>query len=607
MPKLQISGFDGVIPRTSPTMLTEQQAQIANNVKMYSQELRYWRGPTLEYAPVNSGINTIYKYYNSGSPLWLTFTTDVDVVRGPLADSSDYRIYYTDGVAPKKTNQALITGAGTPYPSNYYNMGVPAPTGGPTLTRVGSSSTAPEDRAYVYTYVSTFGSITEESAPSPPTQISAIGVGDSVTVNGFTAAPTSHYNITARNIYRSIAGTTADTYAFVAQIAIGTSSYSDSLLSAALGEEIPSLGWIPPPADLRGLCTHPCGSLVGFSGNTVYFSEPFFAHAWPLAYAQTIPDKIIGLGVYGTSVVVVTDRNPYVIGGVTPDSMSSEMVPILEPCVSKRSIASDEYGVVYASNNGLVGIGPTVRGVITDGLFAYNEWQTYSPSSIAGAIIANQYFGIYPSNISDLKTMVVNRGDVPALSFVDMPASAVHVDSVGGHIYYCASADGKIYKWDDDNLRPLNFLWRSKRFVLPQAVNFSTLKVDANYGQIDNIAAYNAVVADIKAANAALFSSNLKGALNEVPLNNTLLNGSILTEIPLLAWVRTVQVLVYCEGVLVSTSNMMTLDPVRLSPFKGRVIEIEVSGNIDVRSLALATTVPELALLSQTTTTTTQS
>lgn len=596
MPKLEVVGFDGVIPRTSATMLSERQAQIARNVKLYSGELRYWDGASLEYSPANSALKTIYKYYNSGTALWLTWDVDVDVVRSPTSDTTDYRLYYTDGVKPKKTNLTLATSGSGAYPQDYYNMGVPAPTGAPTLARVGASVTSPENRAYVYTYVSTFGSIKEESAPSPPATISSIGVGDSVTVNAFTAAPTTKYNITHRRIYRSVAGASSDNYQFVAEITIATASYSDAVLTAGLGEVIETLGWLPPPDDLKGLNTHPSGSLVGFSGNTVYFSEPFFAHAWPLAYAKTIPDKIIGIGVYGTSVVVATDRHPYIISGVTPDSMSSERVPILEPCLSKQSIAADEYGIVYASNNGLVGIGPTVRGVITNGLFAYNEWQQYSPSLIAGAIINNQYFATYPSTIDQFKTMVINRGDIPALSFVDMEATAVHVDSKGGNLYFCSSDDGKIYKWDDDYLNPLIYTWRSKRFVLPKAVSFSALKLDADYSQIGDAAAYNALVAQIAAANALLYAGDLLGALNTAPLNHVAVNGSILGEIPPLASIRTAQVLVYVEGVLSATLDMQSFDPVRLNPFKGRTIEIEIIGTVNVRSVAMATTVPELQL-----------
>ena len=63
MPQLKIMGFDGVVPRTSATMLQDNQAQVAEDVKLYSKELRYWRGPAVDsYVPPANTV-TLYKYY----------------------------------------------------------------------------------------------------------------------------------------------------------------------------------------------------------------------------------------------------------------------------------------------------------------------------------------------------------------------------------------------------------------------------------------------------------------------------------------------------------------------------------------------------------------
>lgn len=691
MPLLRIQGFDGEIPRTSATMLADNQAQVADNVKLYSKELRYWRGPEVESYEPPSDTATLYKYYHdtSDSYEWLTWSTDVDVVRSPVADTTYFRLYYTGDGAPKKTyNSAAISGSG-PYPASSYNMGVPAPTGAPTISRASASRNVTltiadpcvvtladhgikngeaiqflttgalptglavgttyyvknittdtfevaatvdgasiatsgsqsgthsvfsaenaESRVYVYTYISTFAGITEESAPSPASEILTVYFGDTVTVNSFSTAPTSGYNITGIRIYRSVTGETTDNYLLVDEIAIATSSYADSKTASQLGEAVGTIGWTPPPSDLAGLTSHPSGSLVGFSGNTVYFSEPFFPHAWPLAYAISVPDEIVGLGVFGTSVVVATDRNPYVITGSFPGTMSSEQVPIVEPCVSKRSIRSDEFGTVYASPNGLVGIGPGMRGVITSNLFAYNEWTEYQPSLIAGAVTNNQYFAIYPSNSNNFKTMVINRSDVPALSFIDMQATCVHVDSKSSFVYYIDAADRLIKRWDADDLNPIAFTWKSRRFTLPVGTTFSALKLDADYGAIADAQTYNETVAQIEARNAAKFSGNLLGTLNSAELNysyndtsivygNTYhgieLNGSTLENIPLPAALRSVQIVFCADGERVDPSMTITsFDPIRIPPFKCRTLEVEIVGTVNVRSLSLATTVAEL-------------
>ena len=115
MPKIAIQGFDGIVPRMSATMLGDSQAQTATNVKLYSRELRFWRGSSLQAATVVASCQSIYKFYASSTNIyWLTWANSgVNVVPSPVTDTVDYRLYYTGDGAPKKTNEALtITGAG---------------------------------------------------------------------------------------------------------------------------------------------------------------------------------------------------------------------------------------------------------------------------------------------------------------------------------------------------------------------------------------------------------------------------------------------------------------------------------------------------------------
>jgi hypothetical protein len=606
MPALKIMGFDGIVPRASATMLSDNQAQQADNVKLYSRELRYWRGPTLSFTPAISNIQTIYRHYGASVSYWLTWQNDVNVVQSPTTDSTDYRLYYTGDGVPKKTNETLIsTGTGA-YPRGWLNMGVPAPTGAPTVTpNTGIGTT--EARAYVYTYVSTFGSLKEESAPSPATLVSTVYSSGAV-ISGFSAAPTTNYNITAIRIYRSISGATTDNYVFVAEIPIATSSYNDTLTSAQLGAAITTIGWTPPPSNLAGLVALPSGALAGFAGNTVYFSEPYYPHAWPTKYAVNVPFKVVGLGVFGSSVVVMTDRYPHIINGGIPGAMSVERVPILEPCVAKKSIISGVDGVLYASPNGLVSIGYNSRNIITNNLFRRDEWQAYNPTFIQATSYDNKYIAAYSSAISGINSFVLSPDDIPALSKISLTATAVHVDNVTGQLFYCASDDGKIYQADADDLNPLTYQWKSKRFSLPVPTSFSALRLDAEYSQASTAAAYNAQVAAIKARNATLFSSNLLGALNTCPLNHSYndsfytafpyrgvtVNGSILTDIPPDASARSVQVLIYGDGQLQTTLNLTSFDSIRIPPFKSRDVELVIRGTVNVRSVTLATTVQEV-------------
>ncbi len=453
MPVLKIENFGGEVPRTSDTNLKMNEATIAENVKLYSGELRTWGGPGLEYEPFLDSVSSVYRFYNQtlDETIWLTWQTDVDVCRSSLDDTSDFRLYYTGDGVPKKTNWALAENTvNSVYPDSFLKMGVPAPTGAPTVAdTAGGSSVVAETRYYVYTHVSTFGTLTEESAPSPVSAAVTISTGRRVTVNNFAAVPTSNLNITHRRIYRTLPGETANgVFAFVAEIPVATTSYIDDLLAPALGEAITTTDWDEPPDNLAGLTSMANGMMAGFVGNSVYFCEPYFHHAWPAEYRQSVPDKIVGLASYGNTLVVLTTGQPYLMTGNRPDELTVDKIPIPEPCVSKRSIASDAYGIMYASPNGLVAIGTKERGVITNSLFRREEWQKYVPTSMVGAIYDGKYFATFSAPEQGDRTMVISRDDFPALAFLTLRAADFHVSIEEGALYYLDPTNDTIYKFD---------------------------------------------------------------------------------------------------------------------------------------------------------------
>jgi len=232
MPSIKLENFSGTIPRTGPTQLPDNAAQVARNVRLTSLELRSWQKEERVYQPITNNVQSIYRLTNesTASSVWLEWAVDVNVAPSPIADDTDFRIYYTGDGQPKKTNWNLATssGAGTaPFPDSWLYLGVPAPTTAPTLVSTGSGGAA-ETRAYVYTYISTFGAVTEESAPSPAATVNTHVSGATVTVSAFAAAPTTGYNITHRRIYRTVTGGATVSYQLVAEIPIATTSYADT-------------------------------------------------------------------------------------------------------------------------------------------------------------------------------------------------------------------------------------------------------------------------------------------------------------------------------------------------------------------------------------------
>lgn len=609
MPSLKIDNFSGLSPRVGPTNLAPNQAQVANNVKLQSGEIRPWRKPLVTYTPGLADVHTLYKLENTtlGTSAWLEWSIDVDVVPGPVADTTDFRVYYTDGVIPKKTNWALATTSGTgtkPFPNAYYNLGVPAPVTAPTLVKVGGSGTVHEDRAYVYTYISTFGSVLEESAPSPAASILSVEPNASVTVSAFATAPISSagYNITALRIYRSVTSATSVIYLYVGQVTINPAtgvaagSFSDNVLSANLGVALPSATYSTPPNGLQGLIAMPNGILAGFTNNQVWFCEPYLPHAWPVAYMMTVGAPIVGLGVFGQTLVVCTTQTPYLITGSQPGAMSQEKVPLPEPCVSKKSITSDQFGVLYGSPNGLVSIAPGTADVITRQLFTRDEWQPYANSLLVGAIYQNMYLGFYQSG-GTKAALVLMRGDSPPLINLSVAAQAVFVARSTATVYYIDPNDGLLYTLDGDTVNNMFYQWQSKKFILPEPTNFAVMKAQVDWDAINSVAAYNAVIAQIIAANQAYWATGATrfSTVNRVPLNTLALNSSVLQPIPTLQDIRNVQILLFANGVQVYSTGVTSQEPIRL-PASGKeyLWEVKITGNVGLRSFAMANAVGEL-------------
>lgn len=676
MPFIKLDSFSGIRPRMGPAQLAPNEAQSARNIRVTSGELRSWKEKVKVYDPVLVGVRTIYKLRNTitGAFRWLEWNVDVDVVRAPIADDQDFRVYYTGDGEPRKTNWNLGTTNGTgqkPFPNKYLTLGVPAPKAALSLSASGGSGND-EDRAYVYTYVSTFGAVNEESQPSPAATVTAKEAGATVDVSGFTwtgtysqtgttitvtetthtmqqgdqvyldftsglatdgwytvatvvdgsnytvestvsqstsgnvttlaKLPSGTYNITARRIYRTVVGAATVSYQLVVEIPLSTTTYSDTKDVVDLGSLLQTQNWNPPPNDLKGIVSMPNGMLAAFRKNEVWFAEPYHPHAWPDLYTLVVDAEIVGLGVYDTTLVVLTKGQPYLMTGGTPLSISQTKLPLNQPCVSKRSIASDQYGVMYASPYGLVSIGTGMQDVVTLPLYTQEEWQELNPGTMDGEIYNNLYVGFCQQGAS-IQAIVIARADVPPLIVYDFPGNAIYIDQTNGELFGVSNVDNAIYQLDADPVNKTFYEWLSKKFILPSPMSFSGFKIQADYGIITDVDAYNALVAEIVALNQELFLASggaLQGPFNEVPLNTFVMNGSILTPIPPQAGSRSVNVFIYGDGQLIYSGGVASPETIRLpAGYKAYEWEVEFSGNIDVRLFAMATSVAELRMIGQ--------
>lgn len=390
MTSIVIDQFGGLSPRTDAQKLPPHGATSTLDVRLHSGALRGWRKPASMASPVFVPTDTQTIYYDPGSGKWFAWSADVDIVPGPVADlEAARRYYYTGDSVPKKTDSVMAEDGTGAYPQTWLNMGVPAPLTAPTASNDGVGTGTEEDHVYVFTYVSTFSGISEEGAPSPPLTVSGWQPGDTITLTWTDTVPTTNYNITARRIYRS----NGSDYLFVKEQSVtgAPTTTTDALLNAALGESLSTLTYDEPPDDLVGLIPMPNGFLAGFVGNQVYFSEAYQPHAWPSAYSQTVAEQIVALVPVAQGCYVLTEGSPYFMTGVSPDSMTSERINKYAPCLSKKSIATDGNGVMFASYNGVAYLIGGDCKTMTEQLFTQEEWGAYGPETMVGVFYDERY------------------------------------------------------------------------------------------------------------------------------------------------------------------------------------------------------------------------
>lgn len=299
--------------------------------------------------------------------------------------------------------------------------------------------------------------------------------------------------------------------------------FKDQTLSKDLGEVCPSTGpdgmahWDEPPTRLnnngelstkanpylRGLVGMPNGIMAGFVDNFVAFCDPYHPYAWPLAYQIPLKFPITGLGVFGQTLFVGTIANPSFISGSDSASMSEQMLPDSQACVSAKSIAPAQGGVLYASPDGICYASPNGVEVITTALFSREDWQALTPSSIKAVMHEGVYYFTYSGTYGGVTGgCLVLDSVAKKLGRVDITATAMFTDNITDAVFYVSGTS--IKKAFATGRR--TGTWKSSKVVLPAPASFAWLQVDGDqsvgtpvtvrwYG--DGVLRYTATVTNI--------------------------------------------------------------------------------------------------------------
>lgn len=459
--KLLFDRFLGRMQRRRPDHLPPEHGEVADNVYISRNDMRPLEAPNFVLSLSKTGVQAIYRFgqaLNSATQFWFHWTTDVDVVKGQIANDTAERTFWTGDGVPKYTTSALGT-TGANLPSTARPLALPPPTTALVATPVsGTGAGNVFRRLYVYVFVDEFGSL---SAPSPITQIDILP-NQHVQLSALQATPSNSVPIVARRVYRADAGE----YLFVTEMDLSTPSFLDNVLAEDLGEPIPSTTWSPPPDNLKGLASLPNGGLVAFEGYNVQFCVPYRPYAWPeedYIYAQDFP--VVAVVPFDQSVAVLTTGVPSVLTGIDPAGMSQERTKFLQPCVSKRGALSTGGRVMYPSADGLCMLGPGVAVVATSGLFTSEDWKQFNPSTIVAVWHDDWYIGTYVGPGGTRRGFMF-QPDVQ--SWIDLPdfrATAFFRDTVTDKLYCCIDDD--VHEWRGG--APWTMRYRPKLWVTPLA------------------------------------------------------------------------------------------------------------------------------------------
>lgn len=545
MAVISLTKFSGVAPKVSPNKLPPELAQTANNVRLLAGTLDAWTAPLQVVSGLTAGAtSTIYRFgqdLTSDTQYWFHWTADVDVVKGAIANDQTERTYFTHPtLGPRMTyNTLALTGGSGDYPWGSYPLGVPAPTAAPVAAvgTEGDDSTTAEARVYVYTFVTSLG---EEGPPSPPSNsLTIFPDGGVAALSSMASSAPAGYSgyITAKRIYRTLTGSLSTEFQFVDEIPIADATYSDSTPGEDLDEVIPSVQWYPPPSTSFGIVQMANGITLVFDGYDIYPSEAYIPSAYPPGYSLAVDYPIVGGAAVGTTAFVLTTGFPYLLTGSDPSAMALVKLESPQSCVSKRSIAAMDGGVLYASPDGLIYI--TGSGQVTNvtaALFSRDEWQALVPSSIHGYYHEGRYHAFYNDGTVQKGFIFDPSQGTGALTFTDTYATAGFTDTVQDALYLKVGTT--IVKWGADNDK-LTYTWRSAIFEMPAPENKACAQVVAK-------------------SYPATFK-------------------------------------LYADGVLKHTQTVTSADPFWLpSGYRARYYEVELSGTAEILSVHVADAMEEL-------------
>ena len=285
MRPITINGFRGANLALDELSLPDGVGVDSQNQRPGHPDLRPWYNPnTVATVPAGTQRQTIYRMGQdvaSDANYWFQFTTIVHAIRGYDSPDTTERTYYTGSGAAKWTDNNIGLSGGAPYPQTTRDLGVPAPTIGLTAAQAVAGAGTDETDYWLYTWVNDLG---WESAPSPVSNVLTIKPGATINLTGFDTIPAGNWGVVTVRIYKTGVGTNgANSFFFFRNLVYGAALVQPIDDARARGTDtVPSVGWLPPPADATSLTRLWNGMTAIITGKAVRICEPYKLYTYPI-------------------------------------------------------------------------------------------------------------------------------------------------------------------------------------------------------------------------------------------------------------------------------------------------------------------------------------
>jgi hypothetical protein len=606
--KIELINFEGIQPKLSAHLLQEPQAQLAENVRAEKGDLRSWAAGLSVADLAAADYKSLYQYSFGAETNWVYSANDLDFAHPAIANDTFERLYFTGESEPRVFANDLDSDPWV-QSTDYYKLGPAVPVDTETWGFVSGHTGGTEYRAYVYTYVSRYG---EETGPIKTVLATTTYNTGDVIIEDFTQPP-ANYGLRSTvdgeipyvRIYRTNSSQSGAEFQYVGQFnatthTFGTDTFTDDVADADLGEVLPTEKFEGVNASMIGLIGLPNGIFAGFVGNELYLSEPYFPHAWPDEYVLVFDYDIVGLGIDGTNIIVMTEGYTYVVYGPTPEEMQKQRLPGFYPCLFKRSIVSTPYGVFFTSHEGLVKATAQTQEVITEQHMSPAEWEAYRPETMHGVFYNNKYFG-WIGYAGEESGIIFDIG-TGILTTNGSYHEATYIQITSGTLY-TINTNNEIAEWEGDPYNFQYYRWKSKKFLLPLDTGFTCGQIIVDLDTYDTIIAALEDNSYLEGLNAAIFATgDLNDTFNygdgtttlDMTYNYEEFNGTNLYDLNSISMSNAIVFKLYVDGALVAQRSITDDHYFRLPATRGRRIEVQLEGYIPIRRCILAQSPREL-------------